>query len=125
MGCAAVGKEAILGRVRVEAEQQARPVGDHGVGARALVVRPGFADFDRVGRMDLVDCRQPRTGQDGFNRAAAILLDGLAIVIGAVADIEACNQAPRYPAAPAEEAMRHARKRVRANDLDVVNQGCG
>jgi hypothetical protein len=88
--------------------------------------------------MDLVQRHQRMTGRDGGDGAAAVLVDRLAIVIGAEADIEA-RMDPGGDAAPAaEETVGDAGERRGADGGDghaawiadrrgnpSQNSGCG
>jgi hypothetical protein len=105
-------------------EQKAGPVGDHAVGTRPVVVRPGLMHLDDIGRVDLVDRRELCIRQDRGNRAAPVLGDGLHLVCGAVADVEPGDRALRNTAAPAEKAVGEPCERLGADDLDGFSQGC-
>jgi len=77
-----------------------------------------------VGMKPVASGCELRSGKHRLNRAVAVLGDGVGIVLGAVADVEAGNHSLRNPAAPPEEAVRHSGERLRANDLDLLSQGC-
>ena len=102
-----------------DTEQQVGRVGDHRVGARAPILRPGFLGDHDVGRMDLVDCRKLGAWQKRCDGETAVAGDRLAIVVAAVSDVEARAFADRNPAAPAEEAVGQAAQADRAGDLDA------
>ena len=102
-----------------DAEREAGAVGDDRVGLGAGVVGPGRGRVDGVGRMDLVDGDEPGAGRDRLDRAAAILGDGVAVVVRAEADIEAGADALRHAAAPAEKAVRDVAQHRRADDFDA------
>ena len=87
--------------------------GDERIGVRALVVGHGTIDDHRGRRMDLVDRGERRAGQDRVGGAAAIgESDG---------GIEPAAQ-PAIPRIAAEEAVRDAAKRRRANDVHSVSR---
>ena len=87
-----------------------------------LVLRPGMLDIDDT-RANGSGARSParRTGQNRGDRAAAIFVDRRAVVAAAVTDVEPGELAGRDAAAPAEEAVRDAAERRRADDLDVAH----
>jgi hypothetical protein len=128
MGCAddcglMVGEKHWRAVGRQNAEQQVRPIGDHGVCARPLVLGPRCVGHDHLGRMDLMDRRQLRIGQQGRYREAAVAGNRVAIVAAAVADVEASALANRDTAAAAEESVRELAEADGANDLNAVHSG--
>ena len=106
-------------------EQQPGPVGDHGIGVRARVLRPRRKRVDDLGRMDLVDGDQSCAGGDRFRRQAPVLLDRSAVVIAPKSDIEAGKLTRGNAAAPSKEAMGQAAKQRRADDLDAHSKPAG
>ena len=101
-----------------DSEQQIGPIGDHRVGTRASILRPGRVRHDNLGGMDLVDRRQLRIGKQGGDGEAAVAGDRLGVVAAAKADVQARAFADRDAAAPAEEAVRKLAEADRADDLD-------
>jgi hypothetical protein len=99
------------------AQQDARPIGDHRVRVRAFSSRPGVLDMDHCCRVDLVNGREFGSREHGVDGAAAVLVDGGAVVVAAVADVETGELAARYSAPPPEEAVRDAAEHRRADDL--------
>jgi hypothetical protein len=87
---------------------------------RAGVVGEGVGHHrDRA--VDLMDRRQPRARLHRIDGAAPVLMDGVAIVVRSEADIEPGMDAGRHAASPAQEAVRHARQRFGADDLDLFH----
>jgi hypothetical protein len=64
-----------------------------------LGVRPGPDYRHGIRGVHLIDGRQLRAGQNGRDRAAAILGDGVRIVTRAVAQVEPGNDSARRSAA--------------------------
>src|SRR5690348_2183096 len=100
-----------------DAEQEVRAIGDHGVGARTRILSPWRIGVNDLSRMDLVDGRKLRVRQERGDRAAAVLVDRGALVIAAVADVEAGQLAARHAAAPPEEAVRELAERDSADHV--------
>ena len=88
-------------------------------------MRPGLADFDDIGRVNLIDGRQRSARQHGRHRAAAVLGHRIAVVLGPMADVEPGHDPLRNAAATPEEAVRDVRQGFGADDLDRFSQGCG
>ncbi len=105
-----------------DAEQQPRPIGDQRVRLGPRVVGPRLNGRDSIGRMDLVDRCQRRAGQHCGNGAPPILLDGIRVVVGSMANLQARDDPARNAAPPGKEAVRDTREGF---GLDRLNQGCG
>lgn len=99
-------------------EQQAGAVADHRIRMRTLILWPGPLSHDRFSRMNLVNGDKLRAGQERLFRAPAILVDGGAVVVAAVAHIQPGQFARRHAATPPKEAMRQSRQAPRADDFD-------
>ena len=106
---------------RQNAEQQVGTIGGHRVAVRALLMGPGPVDVEDIRRMDLVEGRQLGPRKHRRDGETPVLVDGGAIVIASVADVEAPQLPHRHAAAPAEESMRAVAERDRADDLDLAH----
>ena len=102
-----------------DSEQEVWGVGDQSVGARALVLRPRLARQHDLGGVNLMDRRELGVGQQSGNGEAAVAGDRLAVVVAAIADVEAGHFAHRHAAAPAEETVRELAEADGADDLDA------
>lgn len=100
-----------------DAEQQPRPIGDERIGARAQPILERFDHRHRIARMDLIDSRQLRAGQDRVARAPAILGDGGGIVLRSGADVQPRNDARGDAPAPPQKAVGDSAQRAGAMNL--------
>jgi len=114
----AVGEQDRRAVRREDAQDEARPVGDDRVGLGPGVVGPRRVRIERVGRMDLMDRDQGSARRHGGDGAAAIFVNGVAVVVGAEADVEARIVARRDAALAPEKAVREAGQAGGADHLD-------
>ncbi len=97
------------------AEKQARRRRHQSVGMGPCIVREVFRCRHAIRRIHLVQRDEPVSGCHGLDRSAAILHYGIAIVIGAEADIEAGMDALRNPALASQKAVGQAIERRNAD----------
>ena len=103
-------------------QQQTGPVGHQRICMRPLGIGPGCSDNHAIGRMYLVDRRQPRARQNRRHRAAAIFGHGFGLVAGAKAGVEAGDHPGRHATAPAQEPVRQAFEQGRAVNFNRISQ---
>ncbi len=91
-----------------DAEQDAWPIRDDGIGMGAGIVGEWRTDGDGIRAVDLVQSRQRSAGQDGCNGTPPVFMDSFAVVTRAEADIEALQDTARNATLTAKEAVTHA-----------------
>ena len=85
----------------------ARPVGHHRIGARALAGRPGRGDADHLGAMHLRQADQAgRVGAEGAGGAGAVLQHIVPRVLARQAAVQAGERPRRDAAVAGEEPVR-------------------
>ncbi len=94
-----------------DTDEKIGPVGDHGIRARTVVLRPRPFCVNNFSRMHLVDRREVGLRKERCDGDAPVLVDRGAVVVASVADVEAGELAVRYTAAAPKEAMRQAAQR--------------